>query len=412
MNKRRRESRKSWHEASPTIVYAAVPALLIGAFLAMGVQRDFQGNWSALFYFGDTWRRGALPRNAFVGVDGGYDGQFYYRVARDPFLPFVRLGLGAGPDRGLGIDMLSYRYRRIAYPLAARLAAFGTTDGLVWSFPLVSVLGVWLGVFCTSGLFETFGWRRWWGVAYAMLPGIAFSACRNLGEGVAISVVSAALLAIAKKRTAPAIALLTIAHLAHETTILVSIGCFAQAFWRPDGAREAAPYLLPIAVTLLWAAILAAAFTSGLGVFLFPPENLGVPLGGLWHKLRWLFAPEYTSPAYAYLPRSGRFWTQEGLLVTPILLALGVLFKAAWTRDTETWLTGLLVSLFVLTFGDPVWQDAASYARVTSLALLLALRSVAEAPSLAGYAFLASLPLGTVAALGWCADNWRGWSLT
>jgi hypothetical protein len=415
MNTQRQGSLKSWHRASPTIVYAAVPALLLGVFLAWGVRHDFRGNWSALFYFGDAWvKGGALPRNAFVRKGGGYDGQFYYRVGRDPFLPLARLGLGASSDPVLGIDTLAYRYRRIAYPLAARLVALGTTDGLVWSFPLVSVLGLWLGVFSTSRLFETFRWQRWWGVLYAMLPGLVFSASRNLGEGLAISLVSTALLAIAQRRTSPAIGLLTIAHLAHETTVLVSIGCFMHALYRSGRPRQAAPYLLPVAVALLWSATVAAAFLPGLGALLSPPgsENLGVPLEGMWHKLGWLVDPKHAAPAYAYLPRIGRFRAQEALLVTPILLALAVLLKAAWTRDTETWLTGLLVSLFVLTFGDRIWQDAASYARVTSLALLLALRSVAEAPDLAGYAFLASLPLGAVAALGSCADNWRAWLLT
>jgi hypothetical protein len=400
----RQESKESRHRAAPTILYAAAPALLLGAFLARGVLHDFRGNWSALFYFGDAWLEGgALPRNAVVRKGPGYDGQFYYRIARDPFLPLARLAIGSGSGPALGIDTPAYRYRRIAYPLAARLAALGTTDGLAWSFPLVSVFGVWLGVFSTSRLFETFGWRRWWGVGYAMLPGLVFSASRNLCEGLAIALVSAALLELARRRTAPAIALLTLAHLAHETTVLVSIGCFVHALGRTGRPRDAAPYLLPVAVALLWSVAVAAAFPPGLVALVSPSgsEGLGVPLEGIWHKLRWL----------AYLPKSGRFWTQEALLVPPILLALGVLLKATWKRDAETWLTGLLVSLFVLTFGDAVWQDAASYARVTSLALLLALRSFAETPDLTGYAFLGSLPLGTVAALGWCADSWRSWLL-
>ena len=411
MSRQNHRGQKSRHR-SPAIVYAAVSALLLGALLVRGVRHELRGDWSALFYFGEVFRKGgALPRNALVHRGPGYDGQFYYRIARDPFLPLVRLARGTTTDPVPGIDTPAYRYRRIAYPLAARLAAFGATDGLVWSFPLVSVLGVWLGVFSTSRLFEMFGWQRWWGFAYAMLPGLIFSASRNLSEGLAISLVSAALLAIAQGRVAPAIGLLSVAHLAHETTLLVSIGCFAQALCRPGRRREAALYLLPIVVTLFWSAIVAAAFPPGLGALLSPPgrENLGFPLGSIWRKLQWLYDPDHADPIYAYLPTVGWFRTLEALLVVPILLALGVLLKAAWTRDAGTWVTGLLVALFALTFGDAVWQDAASYARVTSLALLLALRSIAEAPDLAGYAFLASLPVGAVAALGWCADNWRAW---
>lgn len=403
----------SLDRASLTVVYAAVSALLLGALLVKGVDRELKGDWSALFYFGEVWRKGdaALPRNALVHRGPGYDGQFYYRIARDPLLPLVRLARGTTNDPLPGIDTPAYRYRRIAYPVAARLAALGTADGLVWSFPLVSVLGVWLGVFSTARLFETFGWQRWWGFAYAMLPGLVFSASRNLSEGLAISLVSAALLAIAQRRVVAAIGLLAIAHLAHESTLLVSIGCFAQALCRAGRRREAALYLLPIVVALLWSATVAAAFPPGLRALLSPPgsENLAVPLSSMWRKLQWLYAPEHADPIYAYLPTVGWFRRLEALVVIPILLALGVLLKAAWTRDAETWLTGLFVAIFTLTFSDAVWQDAASYARVTSLALLLALRSVAEAPDVAGYAFLASLPFGAVGALGWCADNWRAW---
>ena len=56
MRTQRQESKESRHRASPTILYAyaAVPALLLGAFLVRGVLHDFRGNWSALFYFGDA----------------------------------------------------------------------------------------------------------------------------------------------------------------------------------------------------------------------------------------------------------------------------------------------------------------------------------------------------------------------
>src|SRR5262249_1757860 len=82
--------------ASATIVYAALSALLLGTVLVKGVHRDLKGDWSALFYFGEVWSKGgaALPRNALVHRGPGYDGQFYYRIARDPLLPLVRLARG------------------------------------------------------------------------------------------------------------------------------------------------------------------------------------------------------------------------------------------------------------------------------------------------------------------------------
>ena len=396
------------------IMFFALGALVLGAFLAWGIVAVFHGNPTGLFYFGNLWAEGApLPKDAIVRNGAGYDGEFYYRVARDPLLPLERLVLGSQRPAA-GIDTPAYRYRRIAYPLAARLAALGTVDGLPWSFPLVAVLAAGLGVFSTSRLFVEFGRSRWWGATYVILPGIVFSASRNLCDGLALALASAALLALARRRTAAAVGLLTLAHLANETTVLVSFGCVAHTLVRGGRARDAAPYLLPIAVMLSWTVIVAAAFAPGV-TSLFATSGsqvLGVPFVGTAHKLHWLVDPEHAPSAYAYLPPRGRFWKQEALLVPPILLALGVLLKAGWKRQAQTWITGLFVALLVLMLGDDVWRDAASYARVTSLALLLALRTFAEAPDLLGYAFVASLPFGFVAALGWCLDSWRGWFLT
>jgi hypothetical protein len=325
-----RSPRRIWR----AIVYGPVPALFLGAFLATGVGRNFRGNWSALFYFGDRWADGAaLPRNPIVRDGAGYDGQFYYRVARDPLLPFARLRSHLLVAEVPGIDTPWYRYRRIAYPLAARFAAAGKPDALVWSFPVVSILGIWLGIVSTWRLFESFGWRGYWGMSYAFLPGLVFAATRNLCEGLALSVLSAALLAVARRRTPLAVGLLTIAHLAHETTALVSVGCFAHAAFARRSWRVAAVYLLPLGVVVIWSATVAVAFAANLGSVFSAAGGtggLGLPLEGIWHKLLWLADPAHGPPAYSYLPTSRRFWRQEAALMPPIVLALFLLLREGW----------------------------------------------------------------------------------
>ncbi len=388
---------------------------MLATFLAWGVRHHFHGNGSALFYFGEAWAKGgALPRDPIVRTGPGYDGQFYYRVAREPVLPLARLWSHATTSPVDGIDTAWYRYRRIAYPLAARFATLGALDGLVWSFPLVSVASLWLGVFSTARLFQAYGWRGEWGLGYALLPGLVFAASRNLCDGLSLALVSAGLLAVMRRRTVAAIGLLTAAHLAHEATALVSLGCSAYAGLSRGRWREAAAYLVPVAAAALWAATVAAAFgvepssilsSSGGAV------GLGWPFAGIGHRLLWLVDPAAAPAPYSALPRSHRFWRQEVMLVLPIVLALVLLLRAAWQRKSEVWPAGLLAALFVLSCSDMVWQDAASYARVGSIALLLALRSVAESPDRLGYAFLASLPFSAFAALTWCWDNWRGWLL-
>jgi hypothetical protein len=69
-----------------------------------------------------------IPDTQTWGV--GYDGRFAYALALDP--------LGAG--EGEVLDKPAYRYMRIAYPIAARIAALGIPDLIPWSLLAVNIL--------------------------------------------------------------------------------------------------------------------------------------------------------------------------------------------------------------------------------------------------------------------------------
>ena len=60
----------------------------------------------------------------------GYDGQFYFAIAHDPFL--------TRPDTAASLDD-SLRYRRILYPLTAWLLATGQPAALPYTLVLVNV---------------------------------------------------------------------------------------------------------------------------------------------------------------------------------------------------------------------------------------------------------------------------------
>jgi hypothetical protein len=396
------------------LLCAAIPSLLLAAFLTAGMWARFGGNPTALFYFGDDFSKGALlPADPVVRVGSGYDGQFYYRIALAPFLP-IEQALGGPPsETAPGIDAPAYRYRRILPPLSARLLALGRVEALPWTFPLLNVLALGLGVLCTIRLFEAFGWSGALGLAYALIPGLVFAASRNLCEGAATAVLAAALLAIVRRRRVLTVVLLTAAHLAHEATLAVSIGhCAAWCLRRQW--RDAALAAVPIALALAWYALVAVGFGIPLES-LFAGSGGGAsfafPGSGLWHRLVWLWDPKHPSRVYATLPAHRQFVRREMLLVLPVLLALFVLLRAAWTRRSEAWGAALVAAMLIASFGDAVWADAPSFARVSSVGLLVAIRVVAEDPHPIGYAFFASLPISTLAAFAWCWDNWKFWPL-
>lgn len=401
-------------EVGRLLVIAAVPALLLAAFLAAGVRARFAGNPSALFYFGEPFSAGAaLPAGAIVRADVGYDGQFYYRIARAPLAVLERLASGERTAVMPGIDTPSYRYRRVVQPWTARLLAFGSVAALPWTFPLASLAALALGVACAVRLCEGLGRSGLFGLFYAAIPGLVFAASRNLCEGVATALACAAMLAIARRRRLAAAALLVAAHLAHETTLVLSLGCVVSSALERRW-RDAAAAAVPIAVALAWYALVASAFGVALCALFTEGRGgaaLALPGAGLAHRLAWLWDPRHASGAYAALPTAHRFWRQEALVTLATLLAVAALVRAGWRRRSEAWAAALAAAALVLSFGDTVWIDPASFARVSSVAVLIALRVAVEDPDPIGYAFLASLPPAAIAALGWCWDNWKFWPL-
>ncbi|HEV3385663.1 MAG TPA: hypothetical protein VG097_12680 [Gemmata sp.] len=88
-----------------------------------------------------------------LGTANGYDGQFYYAVARDPW----RIH---GPNE---ID-LPARHVRILYPALAWLVSRGDPTALFWALPLVNILA--LGGLAGLGalLARSRGLSSWWGL--------------------------------------------------------------------------------------------------------------------------------------------------------------------------------------------------------------------------------------------------------
>ena len=78
----------------------------------------------------------------------GYDGQYYYYIAHDPFI------LGQSYDH---IDFPAYRYQRIIYPLAAWLLSFGHPPLIPWMMVAVNLLGILLGTWFLILILKHFG---------------------------------------------------------------------------------------------------------------------------------------------------------------------------------------------------------------------------------------------------------------
>jgi hypothetical protein len=194
---------------------------------------------------------------------GGYDGQFVYRLALDPFTQSVR-------GHGIVLDNAGYRQQRIATALLAHVLAWFPGLGIAVALILVNVIAVGVAILAGTALAADAGRHPGWGLVLAAPACIPISVGRDLTEPVAWASVLCALLLVRRGRWPLAAAALTVAVLARETSLLIVAGLGAGALWdawRARQQRQPMPWravwlLLPLAVEAAWQGWLAHVWGS------------------------------------------------------------------------------------------------------------------------------------------------------
>ena len=215
----------------------ALAALIaLGGWLAFVVARLAgwaHGQLSLFIASGTRYSHPALMFPRIAHVKGkGYDGQFYYRFAFDPFNWHLTA-------YGITIDH-PYRYTRIGYSVAAWLLSGGGHGRLLpLALVLVNLAGVaamaWLG----GLLAQTAGRHALWGLLFAAYFGLVVSVGRDTSEPLADACLLGGLLAYRHRRFPLAAALIGYARV-HQRA---GAGLPGGARARPGSGswREAGP---------------------------------------------------------------------------------------------------------------------------------------------------------------------------
>jgi len=262
------------HPLIPLLLTAIAFGLFIAFFL-----RSHQNDPSYFVVAGDTFADPSqVPPNLRVlaGSDG-YDGQFYYRLALDPFT-------SKRADFGITLDSPAYRNDRIVYPFLTWLVSLGRAEAV----PAVMILLNYLALCAIGGMAgmyaQTLGRHALWGLLVVSYPGFLFSLARDLTEIIAICFLLASLLLVTRKQFVAATVLLSIAILTRETTILWVVGGIiawgAAKLLRKQTDVPWYVLVTPIVVYAFWEVVLTLHWgmfpLSGNGKVMF-----GLPFGGL-----------------------------------------------------------------------------------------------------------------------------------
>lgn len=326
----------------------------------------------------------------------GYDGQFFLVLARDPWL------------RGVAreaLDLPHYRARRILWPALAWFAALGDPERTVVALYLWNALFVALGSAALAELARGYGAPAWWGGIFALSLGTVLCLWRMLGDAASVALLLCALVALQRRSTLGAGALLGLAVLARETALL-AVPLVLLAVAQRGGLRAALGCgALALGPAAAWYAYSGAVLAETDRSPLLTAWNFDLPLRGLAAAVGEVLASDKS-----LLRKAKDAWV-IGYHVTAIAVA-GALAARVWRvrhRSSEPpcaldpqLLVAIVAiwSLLAVVLGHAVWWELWGYARaLLPLPLLLfcwalaasdrepaTWRFAAAAPALAGAA--------------------------
>ena len=282
----------------------------------------------------------------------GYDGQFFYYIALNPF----------GDLRDYRhIDSPAWRYQRIGYPLLAWLFALGNKSAVPYTLLLINLLSIIFSTYLISILLKEQKMDPRYAVLFAVSGTLVYPLLRDLAEITSAAFLIAGFFFYARRRFVISGLLLGYAMLCRE--VIFAVVPVLILDWLVLN-REKKAWLTPLLASFMmfgWHLYVALHLDAGRYPF---GMALGLPGVALLNHLEQIFLLR------DHVPVSERI-----ALITTVLIILTSMGTAV--KDFVKSKNGLSICLFgfsalPLVLGAPQWAEPWGYARmlVPSLALL------------------------------------------
>ncbi len=299
------------------------------------------------------------PHGLAIRPGAGYDGQYYYRLALEPW----NLAWSA---HGITFDF-ALRRQRIVYSWLTWMFSGGQTAAVPYVLVGVNIVMLALMGFFSGKWAQSLGRHALWGLLPAGYFGMVWSLDRDLTEITAITLVVAGIVAWRSTRFVLAGFAFSGAVLSRETAMLVVAALLVTrtvelARRRDHFGRSDSAWVIPLIVFTGWQAMCLAAYgklplTSEKG-------NAATPFSGAVHVvLGWIEHPKLTNLleliqlvmliavivlAFFHL-RESRSSSFERLAFVFAVILLAVLSSSVWNNDPREFRT--MVDVFVLGSG-------------------------------------------------------------
>lgn len=259
------------------------------------------------------------------GAAPGYDGQFYYYIARDP--------LHATPF----LDHPAYRYQRIVYPLLVAILSLGQVNLIPYMLLLVNFIAIVLGTELLARLLIKQHLSPWFSLAFGLYFGQAIAFIFDTTEPLTYLFICLGLALLTWRRSTVAALCMGLAVLSRETAILFPLGYLVVYLLQKRWQDVRRFLLLSIAPTIAWYMVIGLLFNT-ISLTTAPSFQL-IPFQGL----------------FFFSNDPHRFWPLIILMFIPTLLSWLLLAKEVLQHrwKSASWLIWLF-NLVLVSYMSPL----------------------------------------------------------
>jgi hypothetical protein len=315
--------------AFDAIIVALITTGFFTAVMAARLQQ-YNGNYSRFLQLDKTFvEKSPLlegrddVKKTLSFVQGGYDGQFMYMMAFDPFMSAFK----DDPRRYFEVvDTPPYRYTRIGYSLLTKLFAWNEP----LRFPQTMIWLILAAHFCAAlalgAIIRHHGGHPAWALLYAIVPGFLQSLNAGLPESIAAAGLLTGIWLILTSRYAFAALVLGATLLVRETSVAFVVMMVLWLWLSKREWRGGFIVGLSIGALVAWRAFITWRLYPiyGMTTFLFTPGNIGMPFKGIIDLWAVIGRGEYFLD-YPPLAVAGRLFPI--LLTSALIISLVLLWK-------------------------------------------------------------------------------------
>lgn len=296
-----------------------------------------------------------MPETMFYFEESrGYDGQFFYFIARDPFIT---------GNMHQYLDVASYRYQRIIYPLLANISAFGDSERIPKALVQVNLSAILLGTIFAALMLIRQNMSPFYSLFYPVMNGLLLALLRDLSAPTAMALTMGGFYFYSRGNFIRSSAFMAAAILSREIIAVMVLIMIADSLIIKRKIQPAIIISLALLPFSLWLIYISLKLHT-------PPwrggqGNFGMPFSAM------------TAHLQEIISTPGKLWQEKTLLlmfVTTIVISPGLAIRETFKARNEVSLSFLAYALLPFFMSARVWIEPWSYCRVllpVSILLLL-----------------------------------------